>query len=140
MQNKSLPPISPVLLSVTQRSSLEKSSTSNFIVLLIFIDLTDCVLLDIIRNKNAVESTKQSTIRRSLSMSDSKTKSYLNNKSEKIPLENRSNNIAKEKTVNVPMMIDDDFDKFFGNSTQKFQDNQIDDLDFDHLKPSRSDL
>jgi hypothetical protein len=73
-------------------------------------------------------------------MSDNKTKSYLNNKSEKIPLENGSNNTAKEKTVNVPIMIDDDFDKFFGNSTQKSQDEQIDDLDFDHLKSSRSDL
>ncbi|XP_025422074.1 supervillin isoform X2 [Sipha flava] len=122
MQNKSLPPLSPVLMSITQRSSLEKSSTS------------------IIRNKNVAESTKQSTIRRSLSMSDNKTKSYLNNKSEKIPLENGSNNTAKEKTVNVPIMIDDDFDKFFGNSTQKSQDEQIDDLDFDHLKSSRSDL
>lgn len=72
-------------------------------------------------------------------MSDSKTKSYLNNKSEKIPLENVSNT-AKEKTVNVPIMLDDDFDKFFGNSTQKSKDAQIDDLDFDHLKSSRSDL
>jgi supervillin len=38
MQNKSLPPLSPVLMSITQRSSLEKSSTSNCIALLIFID------------------------------------------------------------------------------------------------------
>jgi len=29
MQNKSLPPLTPVLLSVNQRSSLEKSSSSN---------------------------------------------------------------------------------------------------------------
>jgi len=29
MQNKSLPPLTPVLLSVTQRTSLEKSSSSN---------------------------------------------------------------------------------------------------------------
>lgn len=32
MQNKSLPPLSPALLSVTQRTSLEKSSSSNFII------------------------------------------------------------------------------------------------------------
>lgn len=31
MQNKSLPPLTPVLKTVTQRTSLEKSSTSNFI-------------------------------------------------------------------------------------------------------------
>lgn len=30
MQNKSLPPLTPVLMSVTQRSSLDKSLTSNF--------------------------------------------------------------------------------------------------------------
>jgi len=29
MQNKSLPPLTPVLLSVTQRTSLEKSFSSN---------------------------------------------------------------------------------------------------------------
>lgn len=29
MQNKSLPPLAPILLSVTQRTSLEKSSSSN---------------------------------------------------------------------------------------------------------------
>jgi len=29
MQNKSLPPLTPILLSVTQRTSLEKSSSSN---------------------------------------------------------------------------------------------------------------
>lgn len=33
MQNKSLPPLTPVLMSVTPRSSLEKSSSSNFIKL-----------------------------------------------------------------------------------------------------------
>jgi len=33
MQNKSLPPLTPVLLSVTQRTSLEKSSSSNSIKL-----------------------------------------------------------------------------------------------------------
>lgn len=73
-------------------------------------------------------------------MSDSKTKSYLNNKSEKIPLDTKSSNMSKEKTVNVPIMIDDNFDKFFGNSTQTNNNTQIDDLDFDHLKSSRSDL
>lgn len=73
-------------------------------------------------------------------MSDSKTKSYLNNKSEKIPLDTGSSNTSKEKTVNVPIMIDDDFDKFFGNSVQNSDDIQINDLDFDHLKLSRSDL
>jgi len=71
-------------------------------------------------------------------MSDSKTKSYLNNKSEKIPLENGLNN--KEKTVNVPIMIDDDFDKFFGSSIQTSNDGQIENVDFDHLKSTRSNL
>lgn len=92
------------------------------------------------KKKIGEESTKLSTIRRSLSMSDSKTRSSLNNKSEKIHLGNGSNNVIKEKTVNVPIMIDDDFDKFFGNSTQKCQDTQIVEVDFDHLKSSRSDL
>lgn len=72
-------------------------------------------------------------------MSDSKTKSYLNNKSEKIPLENGSN-VIEDKTVNVPMMIDDEFDKFFGSSTRTTNDAHIDVIDFDHLKSSRSDL
>lgn len=84
------------------------------------------------------DSTKHSIVRRSLSMSDRKSKSYLNNKSEKIPLENGSNN--KEKTINVPIMIDDNFDKFFGSSTQTSNDAQIEDVDFDHLKSSRSEL
>lgn len=73
-------------------------------------------------------------------MSDSKSKSYLNNKSEKILLENVSNTMSKEKTVNVPIMIDDEFDNFFGSSTQISKDVQIYDVDFDHLKSSRSDL
>lgn len=72
-------------------------------------------------------------------MSDSKTKSYLNINSEKIPLENGSNDTRKEKIVNVPIMIDDDFDKFFGSSVQTSKDGQID-INFDHLKSSRSDL
>lgn len=72
-------------------------------------------------------------------MCDSKTKSYLNNKSEKIPLANGLNDI-KEKTVNVPVMIDDDFDKFFGNSTQTSKEALIGEVDFDHLKSSRSEL
>ncbi|XP_026814531.1 supervillin isoform X1 [Rhopalosiphum maidis] len=122
MQNKSLPPLTPVLLSVTQRSSLEKSSSS------------------VMKKKIGDESTKQINVRRSLSMSDSKTKSYLNNKSEKIPLENGLNNMGKEKIVNVPIMIDDDFDKFFGSSIQTSNDGQIDNVDFDHLKSTRSDL
>ncbi|XP_060877352.1 supervillin isoform X3 [Metopolophium dirhodum] len=122
MQNKSLPPLTPVLLSVTQRTSLEKSSSS------------------VMKNKICDESTKQINVRRSLSMSDSKTKSYLNNKSEKIPLENGLNNIKKEKTVNVPIMIDDDFDKFFGSSVQTSNDDQIENVDFDHLKSTRSNL
>ncbi|VVC37081.1 ADF-H/Gelsolin-like domain,Villin/Gelsolin,Villin headpiece,Gelsolin-like [Cinara cedri] len=122
MQNKSLPPLTPVLMSITQRSSAERSSS-------------------IIRRKIGEElSPKQTNVRRSLSMSDSKTKSYLNNKSEKIPLDTGSSNTGKEKIVNVPTMIDDDFDKFFGNSTRKSNDTQIDDLDFDHLKSSKSDL
>lgn len=73
-------------------------------------------------------------------MSDSKTKSYLNNKSEKIPLEIGSNNTDKEKTVNVPVMIDDDFDKFFGSAVQTSKDMQISDVDFDHLKSTGSNL
>lgn len=73
-------------------------------------------------------------------MSDNKTKSYLNIKSEKIPIENGSNDIRKEKIVNVPIMIDDDFDKFFSSSAQISKDAQIDDVNFDHLKSSRSDL
>lgn len=73
-------------------------------------------------------------------MSDSKTKSYLNTKSEKIPLENGSNGTRKEKIVNVPIMIDDDFDKFFGSLVHTSNDGQIDDVNFDHLKSSRSDL
>lgn len=90
--------------------------------------------------KKIEESTKLINVRRSLSMSDSKTKSYLNNKSEKISLENGSNNVKEEKTVNVPIMIDDDFDKFFGSSIQISKDTQINDVDFDHLKPSQSNL
>lgn len=86
------------------------------------------------------ESTKQINVRRSLSMSDNKTKSYLNNKSEKVPLENGSNVTDKDKTVNVPMMIDDEFDKFFGSSTRTTNDNHNDVIDFDHIKSSRSDL
>lgn len=73
-------------------------------------------------------------------MSDNRTKSYLNNKSEKISLENESNNVGGGKTVNVPIMIDDDFDKFFGNPIQVFKDTQINDVDFDHLKSSRPNL
>lgn len=72
-------------------------------------------------------------------MCDNKTKSYLSNKSEKIPLANGLNDI-KEKTVNVPVMIDDDFDKFFGNSTQTSKEALIGEVDFDHLKSSRSEL
>jgi len=141
MQNKSLPPLTPVLMSVTPRSSLEKSSTSNFTEFnLISSNLITCDYLGIIKKKIGEESTKQINVRRSLSMSDSKTKSYLNNKSEKVPLENGSNKIGKTKTVNVPIMIDDDFDKFFGSSTQTSKDVQIDDIDFDYLKSSRSDL
>lgn len=86
------------------------------------------------------ESTKQTNVRRSLSMSDSKTKSYLNNKFEKVPLENASNIMEKEKTVNVPIMIDDDFDKFFISSIQTSKDTQISDVDFDHLKSIRPNL
>lgn len=73
-------------------------------------------------------------------MSDKNTKSYLNNKSEKIPLENGSNDVVKDKIVNVPIMIDDEFDKFFGSSTQTSNDVHIDDIDFDHLKTSKYDL
>jgi len=142
MQNKSLPPLTPVLMSVTPRSSLEKSSTSNFTELNLISSnlLITRDYLGIIKKKIGEESTKQINVRRSLSMSDSKTKSYLNNKSEKVPLENGSNKIGKGKTVNVPIMIDDDFDKFFGSSTQTSKDVQIDDIDFDYLKSSRSDL
>lgn len=86
------------------------------------------------------ESTKQTNVRRSLSMSDSKTKSYLNNKFEKVPLENGSNITEKEKTVNVPIMIDDDFDKFFVSSIQTSKDTQISDVDFDDLKSIRPNL
>lgn len=98
------------------------------------------LFLDIIRKKMGEESTKQTNIRRSLSMSDSKTKSYLNNKFEKVPLENGSNIIEKEKTVNVPIMIDDDFDKFFVSSIQTSKDTQISDVDFDDLKSMRPNL
>lgn len=37
MQNKSLPPLTPALLSVTQRSPLEKSPSSNFTKFKMFI-------------------------------------------------------------------------------------------------------
>lgn len=94
----------------------------------------------IIKKKIGEDSPKQTNVRRSYSMSDSKTKSYLNIKSEKIPLENGSNDTIKEKIVNVPIMIDDDFDKFFGSSIHTSKDGQIDDINFDHLKSSRSDL
>jgi len=145
MQNKSLPPLTPVLLSVTQRTSLEKSSSSNSIKLkniyqLIEFQLIVFIYKGVMKNKIGDESIKQINVRRSLSMSDSKTKSYLNNKSEKIPLENGLNNIKKEKTVNVPIMIDDDFDKFFGSSVQTSSDGQIENVDFDHLKSTRSNL
>lgn len=96
--------------------------------------------LGIIKKKIGEESIKQTNVRRSQSMSDNKTKSYLNNKFEKIPLENGSNSKAKEKTVNVPIMIDDNFDKFFGSSVQTSNDAQIDEIDFDHLKLSQSHL
>jgi len=94
----------------------------------------------VIKKKIGDESTKQINVRRSLSMSDSKTKSYLNNKSEKIPLGNGLNNKGNEKTVNVPIMIDDDFDKFFGSSIQTSNDAQIENVDFDHLKSTPSNL
>lgn len=98
------------------------------------------LFIGIINKKVEEESIKQTNVRRSVSMSDSKSKSYLNNKFEKIPLENGSNGTAKEKTVNVPTMIDDEFDNFFGSSTHTSKDAQIDDVDFDHLISSRSDL
>lgn len=94
-----------------------------------------------IKKKLGEESTKQTNIRRSHSMSDSKTKSYLNNKSEKVPLENGSNSADGEKTVNVPVMTDDSFDKFFGSAVQTpAKDTQISDVDFDHLKSTESNL
>lgn len=98
------------------------------------------IYIGVMSKKIGDESPRKTNVRRSLSMSDSKTKSYLNNKSEKIPLENGLNNIKKEKTVNVPNMIDDDFDKFFGSSIQTSNDGQMDNVDFDHLKSTRSDL
>lgn len=145
MQNKSLPPLTPVLQSVTPRSSLDKSSAGKFVVAFknVRFTLTSGVRLSgVIKKKLGEElSPKLTGVRRSLSMSDSKTKSYLNSKSEKVPLENGSNNVAsKEKTVNVPIMIDDDFDKFFGSSIQTSEDSQIGDMDFDHLKSTRCDL
>lgn len=142
MQNKSLPPLTPALMSVTPRTSLEKSSSSNFIKLKIVYQISKHYYdyLGITKKKMGEECTKQTNVRRSLSMSDSKTKSYLNNKSEKVPLENGTNKIGKEKTVNVPIMIDDDFDKFFSSSTQTSENVQIDDIDFDYLKSSQSNL
>lgn len=93
------------------------------------------------KKKIGEESTKLTNVRRSHSMCDSKTKSFLNDKSEKVPFENGLNvTRSKEKTVNVPIMIDDDFDKFFGNSSGTSKDVQINDVDFDCLKSSRSDL
>lgn len=99
-----------------------------------------CLFIGIINKKVEEKSIKQTNVRRSVSMSDNKSKSYLNNKFEKIPLENVSNGTDKEKTVNVPTMVDDEFDHFFGSSTQTSKDTQIDDVNFDHLVSSRSDL
>ncbi|XP_050421245.1 supervillin isoform X2 [Adelges cooleyi] len=124
MQQKSLPPLAPVLVAANERSSSDRLSSN------------------VAKKKLVEESTKLSNVRRSLSMSDNKTKSYLNNKSEKIPLLNGSSSYEshKEKTVTVPVMIDDEFDKFFGSPKPITTDAPMGDVDFDHLKSSRSTM
>ncbi|XP_050548531.1 supervillin-like [Daktulosphaira vitifoliae] len=74
-------------------------------------------------------------------MSDNKSKSYLNNKSEKVPLLNgASDDTHKDKTVIVPVMIDSEFDKFFGSPTPSQTDAQMGDVDFDQIKSFRTTM